>query len=137
MDDNAQAKKPKRKSKLILLFDVIFCVLIVAWIFSEVRWARINSPIGKFENVAEYLSAGRLPSRVTTVHLAGDSYWIAYAPIDFWLALPSSPPGYVFDETGLLVDWSSDPGDDPAFQEKWMNNQEESSLDVLKKLGDR
>lgn len=31
----------------------------------------------------------------------------------------SGPAGYVFDADGRLVDWSSDIGDDPAFDDRW------------------
>jgi hypothetical protein len=35
------------------------------------------------------------------------------------LLLSSGPSACVFDDTGRLVDWSSDIGDDPRFDEKW------------------
>lgn len=38
-----------------------------------------------------------------------------------WLALSSGPSAYVFDETGRLVDWTSDMGDDPVFANPWFS----------------
>ena len=35
------------------------------------------------------------------------------------LAFPSSPPAYVYDANGLLIDWCADPGDDPTHATKW------------------
>lgn len=35
------------------------------------------------------------------------------------LTLPSGPPAYVFNEFGVLVDWTADRGEDPRFVKKW------------------
>lgn len=135
--DKVGKAEPKWISKLNLLFDVLFCFLLLGWIVSEVRWATINSPIDKFDNVVEYLSVGRLPKRVTISEFESKTHWIAHAPMDFWLALPSSAPAYVFDDSGALVDWSCDPGDDTSFQLKWIAESKHSSLTELRKLSVR
>ena len=62
-------------------------------------------------------------------------FFIAYSPMNYWLAVPSGPAAYVFDESGQMVEWSWDPGDDLDFQEKWPLPQEESSVDELAMLG--
>jgi len=105
------------------------------WLLSEIRWARINNPDGKFTNVREYIVQGRQPSRVTKVQREGGTFFIAYSPMDTWLALPSGPAAYVFDGTGEMIEWSRDIGDDPDFQKKWPLPQEESSLEELKQIG--
>ena len=112
------------------------CVLVVgglgSWIFSEIRWSRINNPEGKFSAVSGYLAAGRLPTRVTKVRKDGATYFIAYSPMDTWLALPSGPAAYVFDETGKMINWSCDAGDDPNFEKNWPLPQERSSIEELR-----
>jgi hypothetical protein len=42
------------------------------------------------------------------------------------LSLHSGPPAGVFDETENLVDFSSNPGDEPVFQDKWRGSKGKS-----------
>ena len=118
---------------------IIGALLVVApacgWLLSEIRWARINAPDGRFSNVREYIARGRPPSRVTKVEKEGKTFFIAYSPMNTWLAVPSGPAAYVFDATGQMVEWSADTGDDPDFQKKWPLPQEKSSLEELKRIG--
>ena len=121
--------------------ELIVCFLLVglpavAWLGSEVRWARINNPQGKFSSVSEYLAAGRLPSRVTKLTTNGSTFIIAYSPMDCWLAFPSGAAAYVFDESGRMVTWSRDTGDDVRFQRDWpLRQQEKASIEDLEKIG--
>lgn len=54
-----------------------------------------------------------------SVPFRGADFWIAYAPMDYGLALPSGPAANVFDDQGRLVDWSADTGDDSRFPNNW------------------
>ncbi len=122
------------RKELIVCF-VLLGIPAVAWLGSEVRWARINSPQGKFSSVSEYLTAGRLPSRVTKFTTNGSTFIIAYSPMDYWLAVPSGAAAYVFDESGRMVAWSGDTGDDGRFQRSWpLRQQEKASIEDLKKI---
>jgi hypothetical protein len=47
----------------------------------------------------------------------GEEYLCAVGPKAGLLA--SGPSAYVFDQTGVLQDWTADAGDDPRFREKW------------------
>ena len=59
----------KRSTKIEILVVVLIVVLpACGWLASEIRWARLNNPDGKFANVAEYIAHGRQPSRVTKVN---------------------------------------------------------------------
>ena len=107
--------------------------LVGGWALSEFRWAQLNNPAGKFSNLEEYLAAGRGPSFVTRTRKGDESFLMAHSPMDTWLAVPSAPAAYVFDAGGVLVDWSPDPGDDPAFRERWPRG-EEVPLSALRQL---
>ena len=121
--------------------ELMVCLLLVgipgiAWLGSEMRWARTNSPQGKFTSAREYLAAGRLPSRVTKLATNGSAFYIAYSPVDSKLAVPSGPAAYVFDESGRMVTWSRDTGDDTRFQRDWpLRQQEKASIEDLKRIG--
>ncbi len=107
-----------RKVKWLVLCAVIW-LPVLGWLVSEVRWGRLNDPSGKFANAVQYLERGRLPSRLCRATTDGHTYFIAFGPMDTWLAVPSGPAAYVFDESGDMVDWSSDIGDDASFQSQW------------------
>ena len=59
------------------------------------------------------------PERVEVIQNGGNDYLFAMTSGGGFL-LKSGPPGYVFDRSGKLVDWSTDIGDDPRFREKWI-----------------
>ena len=124
--------RPGARTKLV----VYVCLLGIpaAWIISEVRWDRVNDPGGKFSTVSGYLAVGRLPREVSKSYKDGHTYFIALGPLDSWLAVPSGPAGYAFDETGRMVDWSFDTGDDPEFLKRWPLSGTPSSIEELEQL---
>ena len=125
----------KRSTKIeILVVWFVIMVPMCGWIISEIRWARINNPEGKFSNVADYIVHGRQPSRVTKVEKQLKTFFIAFCPMDTWLAVPSGPAAYVFDETGKMIQWSRDTGDDARFQKQWPVPHEKSSIEELKQF---
>ena len=105
--------------------DVIVIAAIVgvptcAWIASEVRWARLNAPEGKFSTLREFLNSPRPPERLARIQTDAGTYYIGYGSMNgAWLAVPSGPPAYVFDQTGALVYYSTAIGDDSRFHERW------------------
>lgn len=128
----------KKSSKIEwLIVSLVLASPACGWWLSETRWSRINYPDGKFTNVSEYLANGRQPGRVTKVKKDGDTFFIAHCPMDTWLALPSGPAAYVFDKTGRMIEWSSDTGEDPEFQRKWLLSQEHASIEELKQIESR
>lgn len=109
--------------KSFILVVLCFLVLTAASICSESELYINNSPKGKFATIAEYLACGQQPTQVYKALLSDKTYFVAIGSLHHnwleWLALPSGPTAYVFDETGTLVDWSSDTGDDPKFLSRW------------------
>ncbi|MDC0937201.1 hypothetical protein OAS39_13030 [Pirellulales bacterium] len=125
--------------KLYSRSDLLLVLLVISlpagWLVSEARWSRINNPNGKFTNVDDYLAQSRQPNRVTKVSRDGKSYFIAYGPLDGrWLAMPSGPAAYVFDESGRLVEWWGDIGDEDNYGKIWSLPQDESSVEELRRL---
>lgn len=124
----------RRITKSNILVAVCLVVPACGWIASEIRWVRINDPQGKFSNVTEFIAHGRQPSRVTKVEKHGKTFLIAFSPMDTWFALPSGPAAYVFDESGRMIRWSRDTGDDSRFQKQWPLPHKQSTLEELKQL---
>jgi len=114
------------KAEIVVVL-LVFSIPAIAWITSEIRWARMNNPAGRFGSVEEYVQHGRLPERVTKTMKEGRSYFIAFSPMNHGLAVPSGPAAYVFDSNGQLVDWSPDTGDDPDFIKRWPHDKQRPS----------
>ena len=112
-------------------------VVAVAFLGSGLRWVWINRPMGKFSTVSEYLGSGRTPKNVSSLSTNGSTFFIAYGRMDdCWLAIPSGPPAYVFDESGRLVAWCQDVGDSDSFDIQWpWRQQKKSSVEELRKIG--
>lgn len=49
----------------------------------------------------------------------GTEYLAVYGPSLPTLCFASCGPMYIFDHTGTLLDWTSDFGDDPRFNNRW------------------
>lgn len=94
--------------------------LIIFWYAAELRHARQVTPNG-WSTVAGFIERHGEPLVVYEVSNGGTNLFEfagnLHAPLSF--AMPSSPPVYVFDADGQLVDWCADPGDDLRHRRKW------------------
>jgi hypothetical protein len=98
---------------------IITGVLIGGWLTAESISHRRVNPAGRASNLNEYLAWRPSAEQFAQIDVGGKPHVIAYGPMSSWLLLSSGPSACVFDDTGRLVDWSSDIGDDPRFDEKW------------------
>ena len=91
------------------------------WVFSEVFYARSKQPSG-VTTVADYYVRFGPPTRIAQFDRDGTTFYhlFGHLPRFPWaLAFLSSSPAYVFDSSGHFVEWSSDPGDDSRYQQRW------------------
>ena len=121
----------RKKNNFIASAVLVTVLPVAAWLLSELRWDRINSPEQKFFSVDQYVALKRMPEKVVKSRQKGGLYYIAFSPMDAWFALPSGPAAYVFSDAGSLVDWTADSGDDPAFSEQWLRTAQPSTLAEL------
>lgn len=126
-------KNPRRWTEWLVVL-LIFGALVGTFINSELARARAANPVGKFTNVGEFLAQGRPATRVTKVQVKTKTYWVAYTPIESGWSVPSGPAAYVFDQSGTLIDWTGDSGDDDTFAARWPFDAPMSSLDELRTL---
>ena len=83
------------------------------------RRGRINPPEGEVY-LSDFLDSGRKTHEVRQFVYDQRNHTAVFGVARMFLtSLPSGPPVYVFDEHGLLIDWSRDIGDNPKFVEKW------------------
>src|SRR5690349_5783774 len=104
---------------------IIIVVLIGGCLTAEYISHRRVNPTGRASNLNEYLA-----EQFAAGEANGKPHVIAYGSMSSWL-LSSGPSAYVFDDTGRLVDWSSDIGDDPRFDARWGAQQSRSTGGTL------
>ena len=105
----------------ILVAAAIIGVMVTVWFGSEFLYLRSISPTGVV-SVADHFHRLGEPLRIVQFQRDGATYFelIGVAHSGFHpLAAPSAPPSYIYDEFGRLVEWCSDPGDQPAFRMRW------------------
>ena len=95
--------------------------LAAYWVASELYYARKITPRG-VSTIAQYVELFGEPKVVHQLARDGKIYFMVFgrAPSLPILAMPSSPPSYVFDATGTLVDWCPDRGETQSgFNQRW------------------
>ena len=107
------------KKGIVIATAVLVC-LFAAWIYEENRRADAVRPPEGVTNLITFLAARPQPSRIRKFVHNGQVYVeVLGKPIMSPLSVPSGPPSYIFDETGALVDWAADRGENPSFVSKW------------------
>jgi hypothetical protein len=96
---------------------IILGVLIGGCFTADYVRHRRADPTGRVSSLSEFLIWRPSTEQFALTEVDGQQYVLAYGPAG--RTLPSGPAGYVFGPDGKLVDWSSDIGDDPAFDDKW------------------
>ena len=91
--------------------------------YCEVIYSQSKAPTG-IATINDFYDRFRKSSRAYVVIVDDREYLCLSGPLPSkWpLALPSSPPVYVFDKQGMFVDWCSDPGDNFEWSQKWLND---------------
>ena len=113
ISNGSRARRSWRRR--LILFALVICVCSSVEIIGE----RSINPIGRVNHLCDYLAWKPAADRFATVDIQGRKFVIAYGRMSSWLGLSSGPSAYVFDDTGRLVAWSSDIGDDPNFDKTW------------------
>jgi hypothetical protein len=68
-----------------------------------------------------FLASMPKPQKVELINTATQSFVFVTGvyPRFWWITVPSGPPCYVFATNGVLIEWTSDIGDDDAFMKRW------------------
>ena len=99
----------------------LIAVLPLYWIGSEFFYARSKLPSG-VSKISDFYQRFGLPTHVRQLQREGVTHYELSGRLPrlpWMLAFPSSPPAYVFDESGRFVEWCSDPGDSGRYQQRW------------------
>lgn len=101
-----------------LCFYGALTLLFGAWLGSELLYASRINPTG-VRTVKDHFQRFGEPQFVYEVQHDGSTFYEIIGSAPSLLALPSSPPAYIYDPQGRFVAWCSDPGDQPAFRRAW------------------
>ena len=110
-----------RHRRDILGVSGIIAAVVAYWIGSEVYYSRSISPKA-ISTVAEYFHRFGEPRGVHQIQRENKTYYMLFGrgPSPLVFALPSSPPTYVFDDAGQLVEWCPDRGETQSgFNHRW------------------
>lgn len=107
---------------------LFYCLLVVSilggWLCiarAEINRVRPSSPTVRFEQFELEMEP---PVSVGFFTYENNRYLEWKGPRMHGIVLPSGYPSYVFNEMGILVDWTSDDGDNPTYLNRWGNFQE-------------
>jgi hypothetical protein len=96
-------------------------LILGAWVASEVLYNIRIRPAG-IRTAADHFRRFGEPEVIYQVQRGGSTFYEftgfsrSAPPL---LAVPSSPPAYIYDQNGKFVSWCSDPGDQPAYRQTW------------------
>jgi len=122
------------KKRTLLLWTGLF-ILWVGMIWFDGWSTKPTSAAKSFEG---FLQTMRPSRKIEKVMAENQTYLLVSGKMPpFWfVTIPSGGPCYVYDEKGVLVDWTRDAGDDPKFVGRWMGSaaREGITVDQARKL---
>ena len=122
--------------KIAIVVGLLVC-LLAAWIYTEKKGAKAVRPPAGVTNLIAFLEARPQSAEIRKfVHNEKVHLEVIGEPFQSALSVPSGPPAYIFNESGALVDWCRDLGDQPSFVAKWggFSNATPISVEEAKQL---
>jgi len=97
---------------------VIFTFFVVGMVAMTILNIKRLSPSSPGMSISDFAREKPAPQAIVPFEKNDRTYfgWIAELPS--W-DVPSGPPIYVFDESGKMIDFTIDVGDDPSFKDNW------------------
>jgi hypothetical protein len=117
MRDTSNPRKRSTVKHTLIVLGVLL-VMGAPLMIADIRGRKSLDPTGHATSLAEYLEWQPAATEFEEATFAGKRHFIASGP-EPTSSLASGPPAYVFDETGRLVDWSTDTGEDSEFCTRW------------------
>jgi len=123
-----RATAHSRRGWILLALTGVLALL--SYVGLSIRHRRTLAPPEGVKNLEQFAAVMPPPLYLNVGEAREKEYLVWSAPMASTIYLPSGPPGYAFDHTGALVDWSADQGDDLGFRERWPTEPEHQlSLD--------
>jgi hypothetical protein len=122
--------------KMASVVALVVC-LLAAWIYEEHRRADSVRPSAGATNLMAFLERHPQPNKIRKFIQNGKVHVeVLGKPIMSPLSVPSGPPAYIFDDTGALVDWAADRGENSRYVSKWgsLSNATFITIDEARRL---
>jgi len=114
-------------------FTILLCLLLAYCSFDQWHYSKSVTPNG-VTTVSDFYNRFGTPVSIETVEQKGTTYYrLSSQNPQYTSKIQSAPPAYIFDSSGHLVDWCSDPGDDGAFLDKWYHHGQHIDPAVFQK----
>jgi hypothetical protein len=111
----AAARKLKSHLKILLSVPFVVCILY----FGSLLYNHVRVVPTGVETVQDFYQRYGNPPKVESINVSGRRYYRITGEIPAPLGFPKGSPLYVFDDTGRLVDWTAESGNDPSFSSRW------------------
>ena len=115
--------KINQKTVEITLYAVLAGILL--YMLAPELYGRFYYIPKKFKPPHEHASIKEIEANVgsqlllTSRKMNNEMLQIGEGPLLFW-TWSSGPPMYIFNKDGILIDYTTDSGDDRDFKEKWL-----------------
>lgn len=121
--------------KKIIIIASVLVSLLAALIWKESRDADFISPPSGATNILTFLEVRPKYTLIRRFSSGGNIY-LEVEGMEPHSVLRLGPPVYIFDGTGLLIDWCGDISDNNSFVGKWsiLSNAAPISLEEVKQL---
>ena len=107
--------------KSLLLPLLVMALLAGGWIGLAIYQANRLSLPDHVKTLAAFDAAMPKPEKVIVFEKDGSSYIEVIGRLPNFPAVPSGPPAYICDSTGVVSYWTIDTGDAREYWEKWQN----------------
>lgn len=115
---------------IVIAVIVVFCLMLLC-LHSESRFRKAVRPPNGATNLTTFLLLRPYVIEITKFSRNGSLYLeVLGRTSTSGLSLPSGRPAYVFDESGILVDWAADTGEATDFNNKWGKTSNASPVTV-------
>jgi hypothetical protein len=110
--------------KIILVLVLLFAAYVAVEVICQCR----AKPPATVQTLDDYLKWQTKHRRIELQQSGGQEFVVMQGPNAGFVT--SGPPVYVFDASGRLIDWTTDCGDDPRFQQKWFVGRQAREVSV-------
>ena len=116
------------RDKLLLVSVLLTMALVPILGLAALRFlfGPIAAPPASVRTLDDYLAWRPKTTPMFRLTVGDEEFIKIYGPTTGFLN--SGPPGYVLDQSGKLVDWTSDSGDDDEFNQKWRRSYTSRSV---------
>jgi hypothetical protein len=121
-DNNTLSGKLAWRLPLLTVILILGCFIGVPAVFFYGKWRLVKevTPPKNGKSLEAFLETRPRVMEIRQLKVRGENFFLILGNYStFVFDTSSGPPAYIFNNSGTLVDWTADSGDDPAFEKRW------------------